>query len=158
MLKVYIFAKSKLMKNGFLSHAVLLIMFFIADLPLSAQRIINYSYDAAGNRIGREEAAPVMLLMENADISTEVTLDDSASVFIATDKNRSIEITFKNKLVKQEETTGNYILYDAAGRITKKAVSCEKIFNLELETLPRGIYVLRIQCNNKIVTRKIKLN
>lgn len=67
LLKAYIFAKSKLLKNGFLSHAVLLIMLFIADLPLSAQRIINFSYDAVGNRIGREEAAPVMLLMENAD-------------------------------------------------------------------------------------------
>ena len=146
------------MKNGFLSHAVLLIMLFIADLPLSAQRIINFSYDAVGNRIGREEAAPVMLLMENADISTEVTLDDSVSVFIAADKNRSIEITFKDKFIRHKETTGNYVLYDATGRITKKAVSGEKIFNLELETLPRGIYILRIQCNNKIVTRKIRLN
>lgn len=133
-------------------------MLFIADLPLSAQRIINFSYDAAGNRIGREEAAPVMLLMENADISTEVTLDDSVSVFIAADKNRSIEITFKDKFIRHKETTGNYVLYDATGKITKKAVSSEKIFNLELETLPRGIYILRIQCNNKIVTRKIRLN
>lgn len=143
--------------STFLQYA-LLITLLSSNIATQAQRIINYSYDAAGNRIGREEAAPVMLLMENADISTEVTLDDSVSVFIAADKNRSIEITFKDKFIRHKETTGNYVLYDATGRITKKAVSGEKIFNLELETLPRGIYILRIQCNNKIVTRKIRLN
>ncbi len=139
--------------NTFLQHALFIIL-LSSNLATQAQRIINFSYDAAGNRTIREEAVPIMLLMDNADISTKIDIDSGNKISIAADKNKNIEIKFENK--NKEELTGNYILYDISGRIVKKSLYGENCFNIELETLPRDIYVLRIQCNNKVVTRKIR--
>lgn len=136
----------------------LFLMFLYLSIPVYAQNKFEFAYDCVGNRIGREQFAVdenlEMLLAEDGDEKFQVELD-SGRVFIAVEKNRNINMVFKDE---KKYTKRIYMLYDMSGRIVKKKEFNETKFKIELDELPRGIYVLQIQRMNKVITLKINLD
>ncbi|MBQ3152490.1 MAG: hypothetical protein IJB77_03395 [Bacteroidaceae bacterium] len=78
----------------------LCLMFLYLSILIYAQNKFEFAYDCVGNRIGREQFAVdenlEMLLAEDGDEKFQVELD-SGRVFIAVEKNRNINMVFKDE-------------------------------------------------------------
>jgi hypothetical protein len=121
---------------------------------VSAQSI-SYTYDAAGNRIQRSYAAArssVAPTEEAAEISAEepAVVCDLRLYPNPTDGLLTVEITGFTAA-----TRARIELYSSTGRLLDRLTEVEAVNTLDMTAFPAGVYFLRAEIDDRILSRKV---
>lgn len=124
-------------------------------LNLFAQSL-SYTYDAAGNRVGRT-VIPLPRPVASVNGKPEIRIyKDSTALFKMTVYPNPTHGDLKVQLDgKEEGLTYKLNLYNNVGVIVAKQEGADNSFILDLSSEPKGIYLLRIYCNEEIQEWKI---
>lgn len=136
------------------------IFLYLALLPVSsyAQGKIAFSYDAAGNRIKREIVMPASRTMARqqtylGDEQVFSDILDGHSVKIQPNSSEGILRIYLSGLKNTDKCS--YGFYNLQGmQVARGNVATEKT-EVNIGSLPSGVYLLKITINNNSVTWKI---
>ena len=137
---------------------------FISCMGAYAQKIV-YAYDASGNCISRTYQAPSGLKSTTTD-KNGVNTTQNVDTILQTDEN-SIKIypnpnngQFQVEMTGFDEalSTGMITVFSAQGQAVLKSSSLKPINSINLNSLPNGTYVLKINIGEKTFHHKIIVN
>ena len=123
---------------------------FLLPLFVSSQTIVNYTYDAMGNRIKREIV--MSRSIKNTDNSlTETLLEKSISIY-----PNPTEGLLKINISGWETTDKcNFKVYSLKGSLIQEITVVSSITEINLGNEPDGIYLLNIELNESKSSWKI---
>lgn len=134
-------------------------LFLLISLASMAQSKIGYTYDAAGNRVKRENImqhfqgseAKRQTFNSNTQTSSDIVDDHSIKIYPnPTEGNLTIGIS---GLKKSDESS--YGVYNIQGaQILTNNIDADN-FNIDISCSPSGIYLLKITINNNSASWKI---
>ena len=143
-------------------YYILLLLSGIASSVFSQNRV-NYTYDAAGNRLSGVSSQLRMAAITDED--TELTDEDTELQEIYSDKidRSNIRIypnptkgILKIEIIRTTEENPIHIqLYDMSGRIIINEQNATSFTDLNISDKPAGTYILKIFSDNRTTNWKI---
>lgn len=123
-------------------------------IPSASGEVVNYSYDACGNRVAREIVVPAQ---ENRDQQKKKNVPALFDIFAETNisffpnpTDGILNVTFKSS----ERLDGNAQIVSAGGSILQSQ-PIEESMQFDLTDYPKGIYFLVISVDSDSQTYKI---
>ncbi len=145
-------------------NILLIILFCLGSFLLNAQAF-EYTYDAAGNRIARQEIVLKSASIDNSSTETKGIQQDAATktVYNAVLGEMTISIypnpTKGNLLVKIENATNleeiEFKLIDMKGTIILMQENITESNSIDLYDQPQGTYILNIYSGKEFSSWKI---
>lgn len=136
----------------FLVFLVLLLSVVFHDI-VQAQSCLVMEYDADGNRISRQVTTNCIEKREIAEVQETETYED---VDVYPNPNNGMFIIIMQDCVKQEAAC--YELFDVNGMMLLSGKLHENETEVDVGTVPVGVYLLRIKNGENVISKVIVIN
>lgn len=136
----------------FLIFLVLLLSVVFHDI-VQAQSCLVMEYDADGNRISRQVTTNCIEKREIAEVQETETYED---VDVYPNPNNGMFIIIMQDCVKQEAAC--YELFDVNGMMLLSGKLHEDETEVDVGTVPAGVYLLRIKNGENVISKVIVIN
>ncbi len=136
----------------FLIFLVLLLSVVFHDI-VQAQSCLVMEYDADGNRISRQVTTNCIEKREIAEVQETETYED---VDVYPNPNNGMFIIIMQDCVKQEAAC--YELFDVNGMMLLSGKLHENETEVDVGTVPVGVYLLRIKNGENVISKVIVIN
>lgn len=136
----------------FLIFLVLLLSVVFHDI-VQAQSCLVMEYDADGNRISRQVTTNCIEKREIAEVQETETYED---VDVYPNPNNGMFIIIMQDCVKQEAAC--YELFDVNGMMLLSGKLYENETEVDVGTVPVGVYLLRIKNGENVISKVIVIN
>lgn len=134
------------------STILLFLGIFLFGAPLIAQTDsiteVNFIYDAAGNRIERENTYYVAEFKSAVitDIEEEITTDEGLMVY-PNPATHTIFVILNREVMEQQQRS--ITIYDNLGKIVKQVLASQETNKIDVSSLSSGTYILKLTFGNK---------
>ena len=129
---------------------LMLLLMIVAPVVCFGQSTLHFTYDDAGNRTSRTIIINNRQSPRHAMDSSKSSLYEDAQVRIS---NRETNVLHIEILGMQG--TANVSVYDSSGKLYVSLDINSSPSDIDISALPNGVYVLRIDSNNKVNTWKL---
>jgi hypothetical protein len=135
---------------------LLILGILMINLSSFAQTEVQYTYDAAGNRIKREAFSTWIITNDTPQEATEDTFN--ANIDISAHPNPTnddvyIAVTFEG--IDEQDVTMH--LYDVSGKILLSSDGKSANYRFNLSSLPRGIYLVHVISQDGKIMKEAKV-
>lgn len=155
----YLFSRRAIPGNTLLEHAVKLflsaVLVIIPSLYSYGQNKVEFAYDGSGNRIKREIVLAKTRSMEingKTEPLSESIGERTINIYPNPTKG---ELSVSISEIGNNSEAGYVSLFDITGRMIFKSPLKSVKTDLNIESEPNGVYLMRIEIDGKSTTWKI---
>lgn len=135
------------------------VVFVLLLLSILAKgQSIVFTYDDSGNRVSRElyteqlKSLTIDFPIQEESLNDKIEVIDP-SVLVYPNPSKSYVYLEIKKLTQQNSIS--YILYDLQGMILIEELHGTQFNSIDINSIPKGIYILRVKIGNKVFDYKV---